>query len=129
MAVLDQQVRALLDGRNFPIVATVDPDGTPRSSVVWIKRDGDELLFFTLAGRTKERNLSRDPRISVSVFGTANPYFSAEIRGTAKVTREGVDKLAAELGLKYLGAPNQPADGLPRVVVRIAPESVAVFRN
>ncbi|WP_261570859.1 hypothetical protein [Frankia gtarii] len=42
---------------------------------------------------------------------------------------EGVVELAAELGRKYLGKPNQPADGLPRVVVRIVPESVVVFRN
>ncbi|WP_261576120.1 hypothetical protein [Frankia gtarii] len=53
----------------------------------------------------------------------------AEIWGTAKVIREGVVELAAELGRKYLGKPNQPADGLPRVVVRIVPESVVVFRN
>lgn len=62
---LDEAVRRILDGRNFATVATLKPDGSPQASVVWIRRDGDTVLFSTTAGRQKARNLTADPRISV----------------------------------------------------------------
>ncbi|MGX5181845.1 PPOX class F420-dependent oxidoreductase [Streptomyces avermitilis] len=67
----DDSVRTLLDGKNFAGVATLGPDGAPQNSVVWIKREGDTVLFSSTAGRQKVRNLRRDPRISLSVFDLA----------------------------------------------------------
>jgi PPOX class probable F420-dependent enzyme len=78
----DAATRELLDGRNFATVATLNPDGGPQTSVVWILRAGDTVMFSTTAARRKARNLARDPRISLTVFDTANPYHSVEIRGT-----------------------------------------------
>ena len=46
--VLDETTRKLLDGKNFATVATVNPDGGPQTSVVWILRDGDTVLFLSL---------------------------------------------------------------------------------
>jgi len=43
--------------RNFGILATVNPDGSPQSSVVWLARDEDDVLISTMIGRRKERNL------------------------------------------------------------------------
>lgn len=76
----NEDVRELLDGRNFATVATLNPDGGPQTSVVWVAREGDTVLFSTTAGRQKARNLTRDPRISLTVFDTANPYRTVEIR-------------------------------------------------
>ncbi|MFE6173907.1 PPOX class F420-dependent oxidoreductase [Streptomyces sp. NPDC056464] len=79
--LFDDSVRSLLDGRNFAGVATLGPDGAPQNSVVWIKREGDTVLFSSVDARQKVRNLRRDPRISVSVYDLTNPYSSVEIRG------------------------------------------------
>jgi PPOX class probable F420-dependent enzyme len=84
--VLDETTRKLLDGKNFATVATVNPDGGPQASVVWILRDGDTVLFSAVASRRKVLNLTRDPRVSLTVFDLANPYQSLELRGTAELT-------------------------------------------
>ena len=47
----------LLDGRNYAVLATVNPDGSPQTSAMWIGRDGSDVLFSTVAGRRKHRNL------------------------------------------------------------------------
>jgi hypothetical protein len=46
----NEEARRLLDGRNVATVATLNPDGGPQTSVVWIVRDGDFVLFSTTAG-------------------------------------------------------------------------------
>jgi PPOX class probable F420-dependent enzyme len=123
--MLNDNVRTLVDGRNFAVVATTNADGSPQSSVVWITRDGDDLLFATVRGRRKERNLRRDPRVSVTVLDDANGYEYAEIRGTATMTDEGGRELINELSHKYKGIDfhTEPAD-VVRVVVRISPTHV-----
>jgi PPOX class probable F420-dependent enzyme len=92
---LNDAARQLLDGRNFATVATLGPDGQPQSSVVWVDRDGDTVLFSVTADKQKARNLARDPRVSVSVFDIDNPYHSVEIRGTAELV-EDPDKSVPE---------------------------------
>ncbi|BCM67736.1 MULTISPECIES: PPOX class F420-dependent oxidoreductase [Streptomyces] len=128
-AALSDSLKSLLDGKVFIVVGTVQPDGSPQMSPVWVKRDGDELLFSTTVGRRKEQNLRRDPRVTVVVMDPENPYAYAEIRGTAEMTTEGGPELIDELSLKYTGkkyAEFNPAskDDAQRVVVRITPRKV-----
>ncbi|WP_328447889.1 MULTISPECIES: PPOX class F420-dependent oxidoreductase [unclassified Amycolatopsis] len=117
--------KALLDGKNYPVVATTNADGSPQSSVVWARRDGDTVVFVTVRGRRKERNIRRDPRVSLSVFDLADPENYVEIRGRAEVTAEGGRELNDELARKYIGAdfPPEPAD-VVRVLVRVVPEHI-----
>ena len=63
---------ALVDGKNYAILATINPDGSPQTSVLWVGRDGNDLLFSTVAGRVKHRNMERDPRVSVTVLDSAD---------------------------------------------------------
>lgn len=126
--VLNETVRALVDGKNYPILSTVGPDGSPQSSVMWIGRDGDDLLFCTVAGRQKERNLQRDPRVSITVFDLADPLSYAEIRGTATITTENALAFDDELSWKYDGKPKDPdPEGFVRVVVRVTPTKVTGY--
>ncbi|HEX5293183.1 MAG TPA: PPOX class F420-dependent oxidoreductase [Streptosporangiaceae bacterium] len=122
------EIRDLLDGRNFATVATLNRDGGPQTSVVWIARDGDTVLFSTTAGRLKARNLARDPRISVTVFDVANPYRSVDIRGTAELEQDPEKSLPRTLSHKYLGEdpPAEPAD-LVRLIVRVTPRKITGF--
>ncbi|MFF0290081.1 PPOX class F420-dependent oxidoreductase [Streptomyces sp. NPDC005262] len=128
-AELSDELRSLLDTPVFVTVATIQPDGSPQLSPVWVKRDGDDVLFSTTRGRRKEQNLSRDPRVSVVVQPFAAPYTYAEIRGVAALTTEGGDALIDELSVKYTGkkyAEFNPASGDDdeRVVVRITPQKI-----
>ena len=127
-AAFDEATRDLLDGRNFATVATVNPDGGPQTSVVWILREGDTVAFSTTAGRRKARNLARDPRISVSVFDTGNPYHSVEIRGTAELVEDTGKSLPKALSRKYLGEDPPPEpDGAVRLIIRVTPDKVNIF--
>ncbi|WP_031467905.1 PPOX class F420-dependent oxidoreductase [Sciscionella sediminilitoris] len=125
-ATFDEPTRALLDGLIFPSVATLGPDGAPRSSVVWARREGDTIVFVTRRDARKGRDLARDPRISLAVTDAGNPYRAVEIRGTAELTEHGAGRLIGELAHRYLGA-DSPDDGSVRVIVRIIPEKVVKF--
>ncbi|MER5788690.1 PPOX class F420-dependent oxidoreductase [Streptomyces sp. NPDC001980] len=124
----DDSLRALLDARNFASVATLGPDGAPHNSVVWIKREGDTVLFSSTDGRQKVRNLRRDPRVSLTVFDLANPYHSAEIRGTAEILPDEDKRLPHELSHKYLGIdPPAEKDDETRLIIRVVPRRVVAF--
>jgi len=129
MPIFDDSVRALLDGKNFASVATLRPDGAPQTSVVWIKREDDTVLFSSLQDRQKVRNLRRDPRVSLSVFDLANPYASVEIRGTAEILPDPDKRLPHELSHKYLGIdPPGERDDQVRVIVRVVPQKTVGFQ-
>jgi PPOX class probable F420-dependent enzyme len=129
MAVtLDDTTRRLLDGKNFATLATVNPDGSPQTSVVWVKRDGDTVLFTTTMARRKGRNLTRDPRVSLSIIDPDDPYSYVEIRGTVGTTPDPSNQLGNELSHKYLDqdAPEEP-ESVGRMQVRLTPEKVTGF--
>ncbi|MER5809655.1 PPOX class F420-dependent oxidoreductase [Streptomyces sp. NPDC002033] len=127
---LNDAVRRLLDAPHPAVLSTLNPDGSPQSSVVWVTRDGDDVLISTERGRRKERNAVRDARVSLTVFDLANPYVYAEIRGTATVTEDAGRAVAVRIAEEYLGPGGgkeyaQAADGAVRVIVRITPSKVA----
>jgi PPOX class probable F420-dependent enzyme len=122
-------VRRLLDEPNHAVLGTINPDGSPQTSVVWVGRDGDDVLISTAAGRRKERNIRRDPRVSLAVYDQADPEVYAEVRGRAAVQEDPGRELAARLGEKYDGpGGGQKFLDLPpevlRVAIRITPQRV-----
>ncbi|MGW0085513.1 PPOX class F420-dependent oxidoreductase [Streptomyces sp. NPDC003393] len=128
-AALSDRIKSLLDGPVFVVLGTVQPDGSPQLSPVWVKRDGDDLLISTTVDRRKKKNLDRDARVSIVVVDPESPYEYAEIRGTAELTTEGGQDLIDELSLKYAGkkyAEFNPASAqdAERVVVRVSPRKV-----
>lgn len=76
-AALPDRLKSLLDTPVFIIVGTIQPDGSPQMSPVWVKRDGDQLLFSTTVDRRKKKNLDRDPRVSVVVQDPRCPMSTA----------------------------------------------------
>jgi PPOX class probable F420-dependent enzyme len=125
---LNEASRALIDGANFASIATLNPDGSPQTSVVWVTRDGDDLLFSTVVGRQKERNLRRDPRVSVTIFDQQQPYSYIEVRGSVTMTPEGGRELINALSHKYRGEdyPVEP-ESTVRVVIRLTPQKVTGY--
>ena len=129
-AQLSDSLKQVLDTPVFVSIATIQPDGSPQVSPVWVKRDGDELLISTTRDRRKTLNLERDPRVTVMVQPADAPYTYAEIRGTVSMTTEGGRELIDELAQKYVGKdyaefnPGWEQDA-ERVVVRVSPRKVA----
>ena len=86
------------------------------------------MLFSTTAGRQKARNIARDPRVSLTVFDTENPYHSVDIRGTAELVEDREKSLPRRLSQKYLGEDPPPEpDEVLRFIVRAAPQRVTGF--
>lgn len=131
---LPERAKALLDAPEFATIATIDPDGQPHLSVVWIGRDGDDVLVSTTVGRRKHRNLVRDPRVSVLVYPKSDPHHFVSIQGSATLTEEPADPAVRALidrfAREYKGLERYTADdatGATRVTVRIRPEKVVVY--
>jgi PPOX class probable F420-dependent enzyme len=105
MATLTDKVRTLFDGKNFAVLSTLEPDGRPQSTVVWVKRDGDDILLALPKSRRKTANLMRDPRATVVIFDAASPYESVQVQGTASLEDDPDGTLADDLSHKYTGGP------------------------
>jgi PPOX class probable F420-dependent enzyme len=105
MVTLTDKVRALFDGKNFAVLSTLEPDGQPHSTVVWAKADGDDILLALPKTRHKTANLNRDPRATVVILDSANPYESAQVQGTASIEDDPDAALIDELSHKYTGGP------------------------
>jgi PPOX class probable F420-dependent enzyme len=117
---LSESAIALIDGRNYAVLATVNADGSPQTSVIWVGRDGADLLFSTVEGRVKHRNMIRDPRVSVTVIDSADPENYVELRGVTSMTPDVGRRLDTGLSWKYDGRePGEDRPGAVRVVVRV----------
>ena len=125
-ALTDEQARLLLEP-NFATVGTLNADGSPQLTIVWIDWDGKHVLFNTAAGRAKPRNLERDPRVSVLVLDSEDGYRWVAVRGTAELATEGADEHIDKLARKYTGEGWQPKPGERRLVVRVRPEHVSAY--
>ena len=87
---------------------------------MWVGRDEDDLLFSTVEGRVKHRNMVRDPRVSVTVIDSADPENYVELRGIASMTPDIGRRVDTELSWKYDGKdPGEDRPGAVRVVVRV----------
>src|SRR5437588_11093964 len=119
---------ALLDGPNYAVLATVNADGSPQTSVVWVGRDGSDLLISTVEGRVKHRNMLRDPRVSVTVIDSADPESYVELRGRVTMTPDTGRRVDTRLSWKYDGKdPGQDRPGAVRVAVRMVVEKATGY--
>jgi PPOX class probable F420-dependent enzyme len=128
-ASLPEGAKALLDRHEYAVIATIEADGRPQLSVVWVERDGDDLLVSTIEGRRKHANLLRDPRATVLVYPRDAPEAYVEVRGTTEMTTDGGRDLIDRLARAYDGVERFTGDDgtdRVRVVVRLRPDKVVV---
>jgi PPOX class probable F420-dependent enzyme len=117
---LSEETLRLIDGKNYAVLATVNPDGSPQTSVLWVGRDGGDLLMSTVEGRVKHRNMVRDPRVSITIIDSSDPENYVELRGRASMTPDVGRQVDTQLSWKYDGKdPAEDRPGAIRVVVRI----------
>ena len=131
MAGMSEDAKRLLNEPEYAVLATVEPDGRPQLSVVWIARDHEDVLVSTVRGRRKERNLCRDPRATLLVYPADNPQEYLELRGAVTVEDDPSGSLIQALSQKYTGEPFTEDEGTDheRVIVRLRPEHVVHRRG
>lgn len=117
--------RDLFDKKAFAHLATLMPDGQPQVTPVWCELDGQHVVVNSAKGRQKDRNMRRDPRVTVTISDPENPYRYLEVRGrVAEITEEGADDHIDRLTKKYLGQDKYPyrQPDEVRVVYLVEPE-------
>jgi PPOX class probable F420-dependent enzyme len=107
MSIITPELRALIDSGPLAHVVTINPDGSPQVTVVWIALDGDDLVSGHMSRYRKLRNVERDPRISISIEAPPQPGVPitdyAVLYGTAAVETGGAPDLLQRLGRVYGG--------------------------
>ena len=98
--------RDLVECPPVAALTTVMPDGYPQTSVVWCDFDGTFVRVSTMRGFAKERNMRRDPRVTLLCYDPARPLRYLEVRGTViEMTEEGAAEHLDTLASKYAGRP------------------------
>ena len=113
----------ILEGKNFASLATINSDGSPQVSVVWIDYKDNHILINTAKNRIKTNNMERDPRVSISVTDAQNPYYQITFKGIVKnISESNADDHIHSLAKKYLNQDKYPiSDKEIRVIISIEP--------
>jgi PPOX class probable F420-dependent enzyme len=107
MADLHPEARELIESDRLAHMVTLNPDGSPQMSCVWVGLDGDEIVSGHLPRNQKVKNVERDPRVAISIegagVGEAGLREYLVIRGRARVQEGGAAELLQRLAHVYLG--------------------------
>ena len=127
MATIPASHADILTKPAFANLATLNPDGSPQVTPVWVDFDGSHVIVNTARGRVKAKNLAREPRVALSIADPENPYRYLGIQGrVVEMTEQGGDAHIDKMAKKYLGKDSYPARkaGEVRIVVKIEPDKV-----
>jgi PPOX class probable F420-dependent enzyme len=103
-ADIPESHRDLVEGPPVAALTTVMPDGSPQTSVVWCDFDGTHLRVNTMRGFQKERNMRRNPRVTILCYDPREPLRYLEVRGTVvAMTEDGAARHLDDLASKYVG--------------------------
>ena len=126
--ITDPSIRRLFEGKNFAFVSTVMKDGYPQITPTWIDIEDGNIIVNTAIGRIKQKNVSRDPRLSIALIDQNNSYDMVTVRGKVieQITGEPAEKHIDRLAKKYLGKDKYPgrSPGEKRVILKVKPERV-----
>lgn len=132
MLELPPSARALIESGVHGHLATVNADGSPQQTMVWVGIENGELCVPALTPRRKLRNVEREARVVVTFESPAGDSatglrFYLAVRGRARITEGGAPDLLRRLAPRYLG----PGVKFPRGenppegwIMRIAPEGI-----
>jgi PPOX class probable F420-dependent enzyme len=127
--LIPDSARALIESDALAHLVTIEPDGRPQVSCVWVGLEGDDIVFASLGERRKLDNIARDPRVSLSIEGTETNAMGLRehlvVHGRARVEEGGGPELLQRLAHTYLGPDVRfpPMDDPPPgVVVHITAE-------
>ncbi|HEX4226103.1 MAG TPA: PPOX class F420-dependent oxidoreductase [Pseudonocardiaceae bacterium] len=117
-----QAAARILAGPHLSILSTTNPDGSPQASVIFVKPDGADILFSTITGRRKTRNMQRDPRVNLLVHSLSGDESYASISSVVELTDDptgAFHQVMYDLHMGGVPAPVEP--GAQRMIVRLRP--------
>ena len=128
--------RSLVDAPPVAALTTLMADGSPHTTPVWCNFDGVHVCVNTMRGFLKERNMRRNPRVTLLCFDPQEPLRSLELRGrVVEMTEAGARQHLDALALAYTGCepyfggvvPAELGEGELPVLCRILPERVVAL--
>ena len=132
--ILSEPILRFFRGRNFAFLGTINKDGSPQVTPTWIdiienqnSQDKGLVLINTAKDRIKQKNVSRDPRVSISMVDESNPYSMVTIKGrVVEQTTQNADRNIDDLARKYLNAERYPShsSSVKRIILKIKPEKI-----
>ena len=125
MTTIPEKYLDLFQKRAFAHLATLMKDGSPQVTPVWIDFDGTYLLVNSAAGRVKDENMRRDPRVAIEIIDPDDPYRYFQVRGrVVEITDQGASDHIDKMAKKYLGKDHYPyrRPEEVRVLYKILPE-------
>jgi PPOX class probable F420-dependent enzyme len=134
-SLLGEALPYILDGPHLSVLATIGSDGIPQTSVIFVKRDGEHILFSTIKGRRKTTNMVHDPRVNLFIHGLPvdRPNHAGDgpnyvtISGTVELTDDPHGAFHQQMYDLHMGGASPPEEpGAHRVIARIVPERVYV---
>ncbi len=127
---LSESARAVIESGRLAHLVTINADGSPQVTIVWVGLDGDDIVVGKLMVDHKVRNIRRDPRVSLSIEADGSDHGMQHylvVDGTAQIDEGGAPALLHDLAQRYVGPgtdfppmPNPP-EGF---VIRITPTRV-----
>jgi len=128
MVSIPEKFLDLFQKRAFAHLATLMQDGSPQITPVWIDYDGTYLVVNSAKGRLKDKNMRRDPRVSIEISDPDDPYRYFQVRGrVVEITEQEADEHIDKMAYKYQGKERYPyrRPGEVRVVYKVLPEHVS----
>ena len=127
MSTIPENFHDLFQKKTFAQLATIMRDGTPQVTPVWCDFDGTYVVINSAKGRTKDRNMRRNPNVALSIQDPDNAYRHLALKGkVVEITENGADAHIDKLSKKYTGKDVYPnrRPGEVRVIYRISPERI-----
>ena len=128
--IIPEKYRDLFNKRAFASLATRMSNGDVQVTPVWVDVENGTVIFNSARGRVKDKNVRRDPRVTLTLMDPDNPYRYLEVRGrVVDITEKGADQHIDKLAKKYLGVDKYPyrQPGEVRVLYRVKPEHVHAY--
>ncbi len=118
----------IISGPHLSILTTTNSDGSPQASVIFVKPDGEDILFSTIKGRRKTTNMQRDPRVTLLLHSlpTEDGEFTyATISGAVEFTEDPDAAFHQVMYDLYMGGAPAPVEpGAERLIVRLRPDRI-----
>jgi len=128
---IPDSAREVIESGKLAHFVTINRDGSPHVTIVWVGLDGDEIVIGKLMEDHKMRNIRRDPRVSLSIEAPSGDQFGMKhylvVEGSARITEGGAPKLLHDLAQRYIGPganfPPMP-DPPEGFIIRVTPNKI-----